>query len=226
MAVAGRSSPAAACDEAGLPIHLRGDRMKHDHPIGLTLAEGARGSCDSTILEALAAAEAEAARFEAMDLLPGRHDTHRGMLKSAAYFEAEHQRCQLQDDLRRRLLRGELVATARERPTGPRGEVAAEAWAHLYPHMNDDTARDGMGVLALYEVRIAPPVPVVAGSLAEVAKAWMIQTVTHRGRFKREGTIVACAEATGCTHREAVAAWTALPPNLKRSRGRPKKSGE
>jgi hypothetical protein len=105
--------------------------MKHDHPMGLTLAEGARRSCDTGIVEALAAAEAEAARFEAMDLLPGRQDTHRGMLKSAAYFEAEYQRCQLLDDLRRRLLRGDLLATASERPTGPRIPIAAEAWQYL-----------------------------------------------------------------------------------------------
>jgi len=133
--------------------------MKHDHPIGLPLAEGARRSCDSTILEALAAAEAEAARFEAMDLLPGRQDTHRGMLKSAAYFEAEYQRCQLLDDLRRRLQRGDLVATARERPTGPRIEVAAESWQYLCPHFADDTARDGLGAVVLFQVRVAEAAP-------------------------------------------------------------------
>jgi len=129
--------------------------MKHDHPIGLTLAEGARRSCDTAIVEALAAAEAEAARFEAMDLLPGRQDPHRGMLKSAAYFEAEYQRCQLLDDLRRRLQRGDLVATARERPTGPRIEVAAESWQYLSPHFADDTARDGLGAVVLFHVRIS-----------------------------------------------------------------------
>lgn len=139
--------------------HKQGDRMKHDHPIGLTLAEGARRSCDTAILEALAAAEAEAARFEAMDLLPGRQDTHRGMLKSAAYFEAEYQRCQLLDDLRRRLQRGELVATARERPTGPRIEVAAESWQYLCPHFADDTARDGLGAMVLFQVRVAEAAP-------------------------------------------------------------------
>jgi hypothetical protein len=133
--------------------------MKHDHPIGLTLAEGARRSCDTAILEALAAAEAEAARFEAMDLLPGRQDTHRGMLKSAAYFEAEYQRCQLLDDLRRRLQRGDLVATARERPTGPRIEVAAESWQYLCPHFADDTARDGLGAVVLFQVRVAEAAP-------------------------------------------------------------------
>ncbi len=123
--------------------------------MGLTLAEGARRSCDSTILDALAAALAEAARFEAMDLLPGRQDVHRGMLKSGAYFEAEYQRCQLLEDLRRRLQRGDLVATARERPTGPRIEVAAESWQYLCPHFADDTARDGMGAVVLFQVRIA-----------------------------------------------------------------------
>ena len=133
--------------------------MKHDYPIGQTLAEGARRSCDTAILEALAAAEAEAARFEAMDLLPGRQDTHRGMLKSAAYFEAEYQRCQLLDDLRRRLQRGDLVATARERPTGPRIEVAAESWQYLCPHFAADTARDGLGAVVLFQVRIAEAAP-------------------------------------------------------------------
>jgi hypothetical protein len=77
------------------------------------------------------------------------------MLKSGAYFEAEYQRCQLLDDLRRRLLRGELVATARERPTGPRIAVAAEAWQYLYPHFANDTARDGMGAVMLFQVRIS-----------------------------------------------------------------------
>lgn len=136
-----------------------GNRMKHDHQVGLTLAEGARRSCDTGIVEALAAAEAEAARFEAMDLLPGRHDTHRGMLKSAAYFEAEYQRCQLLVDLRRRLLCGDLVATARERPTGPRIIVAAESWQYLCPHFADDTARDGLGAVVLFQVRIAEAAP-------------------------------------------------------------------
>lgn len=133
--------------------------MKHDHPIGLPLAEGARRSCDSTILEALAAAEAEAARFEAMDLLPGPQDTHRGMLKSGAYFEAEYQRCQLLEDLRRRFLHGDLIATARERPTGPRITVPAGAWQYLAPHFSDDTARDGMGAVVLFQVRIAEAAP-------------------------------------------------------------------
>ena len=133
--------------------------MKHVKQVGLTLVEGARRSCDSSILEALAAAEAEAARFEAMDLLPGRQETHRGMLKSAAYFEAEYQRCHLLDDLRRRLQRGDLVATARERPTGPRIEVAAEAWQYLSPHFAEDTARDGLGAVVLFQVRIAEAAP-------------------------------------------------------------------
>jgi hypothetical protein len=133
--------------------------MKHDNQVGLTLVEGARRSCDSGIVEALAAAEAEAARFEAMDLLPGRHDTHRGMLKSAAYFEAEYQRCQLLVDLRRQLLRGDLVATARERPTGPRIIVAGESWQYLCPHFADDTARDGLGAVVLFQVRIAEAAP-------------------------------------------------------------------
>jgi len=142
-----------------LALQRPGNNMKHDHPIGLTLAEGARRSCDSTILDALAAALAEAARFEAMDLLPGRQDVHRGMLKSGAYFEAEYQRCQLLDDLRCRLLRGELVAMARERPTGPRITVAAEAWQYVCPHFADDTARDGMGAVVLFQVRIAEAAP-------------------------------------------------------------------
>ena len=133
--------------------------MKHDKQVGLTLVEGARRCCDTATLEALAAAEAEAARFEAMDLLPGRQDTHRGMRKSAAYFEAEYQRCQLLDDLRRRLQRGDLIATARERPTGPRIEVAPDAWQYLSPHFADDTARDGLGAVVLFQVRVAEAAP-------------------------------------------------------------------
>jgi hypothetical protein len=142
--------------------------MKHDHPVGLTLAEGARRSCETAIVDALAAAEVDAARFEAMDLLPGRHDTHRGLLKSAAYYEIEYQRCQLLLNLRGRLLRGEVVATARERPTGPRIEVAADAWQYLCPHFADDTARDGMGAVVLFQVRVAEAAPAQA-SLAKDA---------------------------------------------------------
>jgi hypothetical protein len=147
--------------------------LEHDHPEGLTLAEAARRFCDNTIHEAIAAAEAEAARFEAMDRKdpPGsRPDTQRALLKVIAYQEAGRLQDQLREELHRRLRLGELVATARERPIGPRGEVAAAAWAHLYPHMNDDTARDGMGALVLFQVRIAEPAdPSAAAAQVEPA---------------------------------------------------------
>jgi hypothetical protein len=81
---------------------------------------------------------------------------------------ADEERSTLLDDLRRRLQRGDLVATARERPTGPRIAVAAEAWQYLYPHFADDTARDGLGAVVLFQVRIAEAAPPQA-SLAQDA---------------------------------------------------------
>jgi hypothetical protein len=180
--------------------------MKHDQLIGLTLAEGARRNCDSRIVEALAAAEAEAARLEALDQVPGRQDSRRGMLKAGAYCDAEHHRCQLLDDLRRRLECGELMATARERPTGPRVGVAASAWQYLHPHFADDTARDGLGAAVLFQVRIVdaaqapaspadPAAPAAPAVIGEPTPVYTLQTL--RGWYLLRRSACACGGATG-----------------------------
>jgi hypothetical protein len=145
------------------PRHPRwSKRLDHGHPFELKLGEAAHRFGDSGIVAALTAAEAEAARMEALDHEMGPPDARRGLLKLGAYYEADHQRWQLVADMQQRLLRGELVATARERPAGPRIDVSAEAWLHLHPHFADNTARDGMDALALYDVRV---------TLAEAASA-------------------------------------------------------
>lgn len=58
------------------------------------------------------------------------------------------------------------------------------------------------------------------------AVAWMAKNVTRRGAWKRDGAIIACRDATHCTDAAARAAWNSLPPEVKGTRGRPKKSGE
>jgi hypothetical protein len=57
------------------------------------------------------------------------------------------------------------------------------------------------------------------------AKQWMFDQA--RAHFDRNGTpakrddlVKRCAEATGCTHREAADAYKTLPPGLRRSRGK------
>lgn len=58
------------------------------------------------------------------------------------------------------------------------------------------------------------------------AVAWMAKNVTRRGAWKHDGAIIACRDATHCTDAAARAAWNSLPPEVKGTRGRPKKSGE
>ncbi len=128
--------------------------MKHQDAAGLTLTEAARAHGDPDSVALLVAAEAEAARLEALDIEQGLPDPRRNVLKILAYREAEYQRCQLRDALRHRLREGDLIATARERPAGPRIDVPAAAWRHLSPAFENSSARDGMGQVALYDVRI------------------------------------------------------------------------
>lgn len=198
--------------------------MKHQDAAGLTLGEAARAHGDPDTIALLVTAETEAARLEAMDADPRTLTNRRALLKVAAYREAEYQRCQLHDALRHRLREGDLIATARERPAGPRIDVPAAAWRHLSPAFEDSSARDGMGQVVLYDVRITTTAPTSVSQPAEAARVWMEQNVTGPGRWKREFAITSCAEATGCTSRQAAAAWSALPAPLKRTRGRPKKS--
>lgn len=133
--------------------------MKHEDAAGLTIAKAERAYGDLEILTLLIAAETEVARLEAMDVEHGLPDPQRGMLKIGAYRDADYQRGQLRDELHRRLREGELMATARERPVGPRIDVPASAWQHLYPTSGDSTARDGWGQVALYDVRVAVAEP-------------------------------------------------------------------
>lgn len=58
---------------------------------------------------------------------------------------------------------------------------------------------------------------------ATPADIWMRSNVTRPGQRKRDAAIRDCRDATGCTHRAALAAWNALPPELKGTRGRPGK---
>jgi hypothetical protein len=48
---------------------------------------------------------------------------------------------------------------------------------------------------------------------------WMMHSVTTRPDEKRDSRISDCKKATGCSVREAKAAYDRLPPNLKRGRG-------
>jgi hypothetical protein len=128
--------------------------MNHQDSAGLALAEAARAHGDPDTVALLVAAQTEAARLEAMDADPRTITNRRALLKVAAYREAEYQLCQLRGALRHRLWEGDLIATARERPAGPRIDVPAAAWRHLSPALEDSSARDGMGQLALYDVRI------------------------------------------------------------------------
>lgn len=200
--------------------------MKHQDAAGLALAEAARAHGDPDTVALLVAAQTEAARLEALDADPRTLTNRRALLKVAAYREAEYQLCQLRDALRHRLREGDLIATARERPAGPRIDVPAAAWRHLSPAFEDSSARDGMGQIALYDVRVTAAAPAFTSPPGEAARAWMEKHVTGPGSWKRDLALNACVEATGCVYREALAAWTALPEAKKRTRGRPKKSGK
>jgi hypothetical protein len=200
--------------------------MKHQDAAGLALAEAARAHGDPDTVALLVAAQTEAARLEAMDADPRTLTNRRALLKVAAYREADYQLCQLRDALRHRLREGDLIATARERPAGPRIDVPAAAWRHLSPAFEDSSARDGMGQIALYDVRVTTAAPALTSLPREAARAWMEKHVTGPGSWKRDLALDACVEATGCLYREALAAWTALPEAKKRTRGRPKKSGK
>lgn len=59
------------------------------------------------------------------------------------------------------------------------------------------------------------------GKAAEAA-AWMRENVTAPGQLKRDAALRDCRTATGATHREALAAWGALPDALRGARGRPR----
>jgi hypothetical protein len=48
---------------------------------------------------------------------------------------------------------------------------------------------------------------------------WMLEDVTRRPQEKRDTRIEDCRKATGCTVREAKAAYDRLPQDKKRSRG-------
>lgn len=199
--------------------------MKHQDAAGLALAEAARAHGNPDTVALLVAAQTEAAQLEAMDADPRTLSHRRALLKVAAYREAEYQLCQLRDALRHRLREGDLIATARERPAGLRIDVPAAAWRHLSPAFEDSSARDGMGQIALYDVRVTAAAPALTSPPGEATRAWMEKHVTGPGSWKRDLALKACMEATGCVHRDALAAWNALPEALKGTRGRPKKSG-
>jgi hypothetical protein len=71
----------------------------------------------------------------------------------------------------------------------------------------------------------APAAPAPEAEPAASAKEWMVSQVTRPGQWKRDDAIADCCKATGCTYREAVAAWMALPERLRRTRGRPRRPG-
>jgi hypothetical protein len=77
----------------------------------------------------------------------------------------------LTDELHRQLRDGELIATARERPVGPRIDVPTAAWRYVTPVFGDSSASDGTGQIAIYDVRVAiagldAPAAVLAQALA------------------------------------------------------------
>ena len=145
--------------------------MRHQDAAGLALADAARAHGDPDTVALLVAAEAEAARLEAMDIEQGLPDPRRNVLKISAYREAEYQRYQLRDALRHRLREGDLIATARERPAGPRIDVPAAAWRHLSPAFEDSSARDGMGQVVLYDVRVVLSGPAAPTTIPRPAAA-------------------------------------------------------
>lgn len=113
-----------------------------------------------------------------------------------------------------------------------RGDVAAEPQgATGKPWREISVARDDV-------VREWPPcgqatdtAPTAARPAAEAEPAaranhWMQKNVTRAGQRKREAALAECRSATGCTYREALAAWTALPPDVKGTRGRPGKAAD
>jgi hypothetical protein len=51
------------------------------------------------------------------------------------------------------------------------------------------------------------------------AGVWMRNHVTLKTRLKREGALQRCRVEAGCTYREALAAWNALPDELRGTRG-------
>ncbi len=173
--------------------------MKQGARIGLTFWEGARRYGDSDILAALAAAEAEAARLEALDYQTTPYDTRHHLLKRGAYSEADFHRCQLLLDLRRRLQQGELMATAREHPTAAPVAIAPGIWATLSPHFEDNTCRDGFGAVVLYDARItiaepeegraaepesAPEAPVPMGSVTRAEPTPVYSLVALRSWYR------------------------------------------
>ena len=73
-------------------------------------------------------------------------------------------------------------------------------------------------ILAIWPV----PTPVRGVEGAALASAWMAQNVRMPGEWKRESAVAQCRKDTGCTDREAKAAWNERPPEVRRSRGRPR----
>ena len=67
----------------------------------------------------------------------------------------------------------------------------------------------------------APP-PVRDAKAAARASEWMVRHVLKQGRWKRDNAVAQCRKETGCTDRTAKAAWKELPPDIRRSRGRPR----
>jgi hypothetical protein len=150
--------------------------MKHQDTAGLALADAARAHGDPDTLLLLIAAESEAARLEAQDSEPGPLDPHRAMLKVATYREADYHRRLLHEELHRQLREGELIATARERPVGPRIDVPTAAWRYLAPVFSDSSASDGAGQIALYDVRVAPAGPPAPAAMLAPAAAPVTRT--------------------------------------------------
>lgn len=59
-------------------------------------------------------------------------------------------------------------------------------------------------------------------TITTAAHDWMQTNVTRRGAWKRESAIDACRKDVRCSYRVALAAWNALPDDLRGARGTPK----
>jgi hypothetical protein len=101
---------------------------------------------------------------------------------------------------------------------GPHGEMAS-----LLPHKPYTDRKWHSIEFEADEIKKAWPKPP-----PEPAKDWMkneadrLKAVNQIG--KRESMIKDCMKATGCTKREAEAAYKTLPDGLRRSRGKPPKN--
>jgi hypothetical protein len=83
----------------------------------------------------------------------------------------------------------------------------------LHPSSPEDTPQWTGIVFDSDEVRTLWPKP------TPDIDAWMLNDFQARPDEKRESRVADCRSATGCTHKQALAAYARIPSNLKRSRG-------